>query len=281
MYKHICLKCGKEFFNTKQHTKFCSRECYLSCTDFKKLKQTKQKNLVEVKCAECGKIEYVSPSRAKKYKCCSRECIGKYNSRKYSEKVVLTCPICGEKYECQRSKINHHRTCGNKSCSSAWRSMTRQGKNNSNYKSVEDVLHDCRVNGQDKSKKYKNDILYKHIVKETLGLKSIKEIPKGYVIHHKDANHFNNDPENIVVLPKSAHRLIHTIFGNILINALHTGKIDKDLFFDMCNDEQKEFYKEIIDLNVKHQVVVNSDELIDNDCHKKKQSIYKNIICIK
>ena len=51
-----------------------------------------------VKCAECGKEEYVTPSREKKYRCCSVSCLGKYNSKKYSQKIELICPICGKKY---------------------------------------------------------------------------------------------------------------------------------------------------------------------------------------
>lgn len=76
------------------------------------------KNKVKVICAECGKEEYVVPSRAKKYLCCSRECLGKYNSKRYNKQVELICPICGEKYTCKQSKIEHHKTCGKKECRS-------------------------------------------------------------------------------------------------------------------------------------------------------------------
>lgn len=92
--------------------------------------------------------------------------------------------------------------------------------------------------------------LYQHVVKEFFNLPSVSKIPKGYVIHHKDANHFNNDVHNLVLLPKDAHRLIHTIFGNVLIRALHTGIIDRETFFKMCTEEQYNFYKEIIDLDI-------------------------------
>ena len=72
----------------------------------------KEKEKIKVICAECGKIEYVNPSRAKKYLCCSVECLGKYNSKRYSKRITLTCPICGKEYECKQSAIKHHRTCG-------------------------------------------------------------------------------------------------------------------------------------------------------------------------
>lgn len=231
---------------------------------------------IKVICAECGKIEYVCPSRAKRYLCCSVECLGKHNSKKYSKKIELVCPICGEKYLCKQSKIKHHRTCGNSDCRKKWLCQTRHGENNSNYKSVEVLLKEQSVGGEKHSK---SKTIYQHVVKEMFGLNSLKDIPKGYVIHHKDANHNNNNPENLVMLPKTTHRLIHTIFGNILINALHTGKIERDVFFSMCNDEQKNFYKEIIDLNITNQVVVKQGELLENpEVGNQQPSIYRNII---
>lgn len=229
---------------------------------------------IKVECAECGKIEYVLPCRAIRYKCCSTTCMGKYNSKKYSKRIKLICPICGKEYECKQSKINHHRTCGDEKCKHIWKCETTKGINNSNYKIVEDVIKEqsCRNHGKSRT-------IYQHVVKEVLGLKSVRNLPKGYVIHHKDANHDNNDVDNLVMIPKSTHRIIHTWFGNIMINALHTGKIDRDIFFSMCNEEQKTFYKEIIDLNIMHQVVVKQGELLESpEVGNQQPSIYRNII---
>lgn len=230
---------------------------------------------IKVTCCECGKIEYVTPSRARKYVCCSTKCMGKHNSKKYSKRVTLICPICGKSYECKQSKIKNHRTCGNKECRSKWISKTRCGENNANYKSVENIL---KLQHADGERHYKSRTFYQHVAKEVLGLNSICDLPKGYVIHHKDANHENNNVENLVMIPKSTHRLIHSIFGNIMINALHTGKIDRETFFRMCNEEQANFYKEIIDLNITHQVVVKQGELLESPEEDNQQpSIYRNI----
>lgn len=229
-----------------------------------------------VKCAECGKEEYVAPSRAKKYKCCSVSCLGKYNSKKYSQKIELICPICGKKYLCKQSKVEHHRTCGSIECRHKWLSKIRTGKNNSNYKKVELDLMNFSVSEE----KHKiSRTTYQHVVKTVLGLSSITKLPKGYVIHHKDANHMNNNPENLVVLPKTAHRLIHTYFGNVLIKALHTNKITRDEFFKCCNEEERNFYENIIDLNVTHQAVVKQGELLEHpEVGNQHPSIYRNII---
>lgn len=53
----------------------------------------------------------------------------------------------------------------------------------------------------------------------------------------------NNDPENLVVLPKYIHRLIHTKFGNILIRGIHTGALSREDFFNICTDEEKEILR--------------------------------------
>lgn len=273
MYKHICKTCGKEFQNKKQNSLFCSRECY---TEYIKKNggNKKERHLIEVTCAECGKTEYVMPSRAKHYLCCSVECLGKYNSKKYTQKVTLVCPICGKEYQCKPSKIKNYRTCGNPDCTSLWLSRTRAGKKNGNYKTVADVLKEVRTNNGKTNKD-----LYRHVVKEILGLNSISEIPKGYVVHHKDANHNNNDPENLVVLPKTVHRLIHIIFGNVLIHGLHTGIIDAEIFKKMCTNEQWDFYKNIMDLNVTRQAVVKQGELLERPEEENQHpSIYRNII---
>jgi len=189
---------------------------------------------------------------------------------------MLTCPICGCEYECKQSKLKYHKTCGKKECRTEWLKRTRMGENNGNYKHVELLLKNNAISGDihDKSKN-----IYLHVVKHYLMLNSISSIPKGYVVHHKDADHTNNNPENLVVLPKTAHRLIHTWFGNVLISALHTNKIDRDTFFNICNAEQKEFYKNIIDLNITHQVVVKQGELLENPEEDNQQpSCYRNII---
>lgn len=57
-----------------------------------------QVELVKVVCAECGKIEYVLPSRAKKYVCCSAKCKNIYYAKKQNQRIEKECPICGTKF---------------------------------------------------------------------------------------------------------------------------------------------------------------------------------------
>ena len=117
--------------------------------------------------------------------------------------------------------------------------------------------------------------IHQNIVCKYLG---IKKIPKGYHIHHKDCNHSNNEIKNLVVLPSSTHMLIHRIFGNILLNALHTGRISRKEFFNICNTSECEFYKEIIDLSIIEQAVVKQGELLENHEDDNQQpSVFRNI----
>lgn len=275
MKEYYCQNCGKYFIDShNKNRRFCCQKC---ANDYRKshkspIDLTKR---VKVECAECHKVEYVAPSRARKYKCCSVECLAKYNAKRYSQKVELICPICGDKYQVKRSKVCFHKTCGKKECRHEWLSRTRKGKNNSNYRKVELDMMEQGINQRDHGK---SKTEYLHVVKSVLKLNSVTKMPKGYVIHHKDANHFNNMPTNLVVLPKTAHRLIHTWFGNVLINALHTEKINRETFFTICNEEQRKFYENIIDLDVTKQAVVKQGELLENlDEGDQQLSIYRNI----
>ena len=66
------------------------------------------------------------------------------------------------------------------------------------------------------------------------------------------------------MLPGNVHMLIHRYFGNVLISALHTNKLSREQFFSFCSDEQKQFYEQIIDLDITRQVVVKQGELLEN-----------------
>ena len=62
-----------------------------------------------------------------------------------------------------------------------------------------------------------------------------------------------------------------------MIHALHTGILDRDLFFKMCNEAQAKFYKEIIDLDVTRQVVLKQGELLENpEVDNQHPSIFSN-----
>jgi hypothetical protein len=41
-----------------------------------------------------------------------------------------------------------------------------------------------------------------------------REVPEGYHIHHKDGNHDNNDPENLICMSLEQHIKIHELAGD-------------------------------------------------------------------
>lgn len=49
-------------------------------------------------------------------------------------------------------------------------------------------------------------ILHKDVWEHANGMK----VPEGYEVHHVDFNHLNNDPGNLVALPRLEHRAIHS-----------------------------------------------------------------------
>ena len=283
MYIKVCKQCGKEFETDRVNRRFCCNECYYEYMRnngarglrHNNTPKEENPNYVKVTCCICGKEEYVLKHRAEVYKTCSRECAGKYLSKLNSQRVKLICPICGEEYECKQSKISHHKTCGKPECRSKWLSKIRSGKNNPNYRKVEDSIKSS-LNDQNKYDKSKYE--YQHVVKEYFNLNNLSELPKNYHIHHKDCNHYNNDIHNLVLLPQATHMLLHRIFGNVLLSALHTGKLSRDLFFSILTEEQKEFYLNIIDLDITGQAVIKQGELLETpEVDNQQPSVFRNI----
>lgn len=270
--EYKCKNCGKTFLDQHYADRiFCSPNClneYRKKHPEARAKRGEGNSKVKVKCAECGKEEFVAPSRAKHYVCCSVKCSTEYKRKQRSQRIEKICPICGKHFFVKKSQ-EKRRVCCSNVCAGKYRTLHFCGENNSNYRAY-------TIENGVKSKTYKRyKEPYRKIARDVLG---VKAVPKGYDVHHKDANENNHSIENLVVLPRNAHMLIHRWFGNILINALHTGKISRELFFSMCNDEQKKFYEEIIDLNITHQEVVKQGELLEKPEEANQQpSIYRNI----
>lgn len=72
--------------------------------------------------------------------------------------------------------------------------------------------------------------------------------------------------------------LIHRWFGNVLLHALHTNICSREQFYSYCTEEQKNLYKQIIDLNITNQVVVKQGELLETpEVDNQQVSIFRNI----
>ena len=120
-YKHTigivtrkCKKCGKEFQSKLSSNRiFCTRNCY---KDFYKGDNVywNKKDRVKVICQYCGKEEFVTKSRAKKYKYCSKVCQSNAKTLPlYKRKLEEhTCPICHKELE-DNSLIYFNKTIDN------------------------------------------------------------------------------------------------------------------------------------------------------------------------
>ena len=113
-----CVICGAQKEVRKNNsTKTCSNRCRY------KLSSKTRKRGQYLKCVQCGKKHWRTPSeqRGRACKFCSLECYWKNRDRK----VELTCPICKKKFITSRS-VNK-RTCS-RVCSNKKRSLDQQGR---------------------------------------------------------------------------------------------------------------------------------------------------------
>lgn len=264
-----CIECGCSFeAKRSQKRKFCSKKCYQSYYD-KKGYYWNKKDRVRVICENCGKEEFVTKSRAKRYRYCSKKCeaIARTKPKEKLKLVDKVCPICKSHFSVKPSHAER-RICCSKKCAYEYKREQSRGDKNPNYRGyiIEDGVR------RKSYERYKD--AHQRIVRDFLGI----TIKHPYHIHHKDANPSNNDLSNLVVLPAHVHMLIHRWFGNILLNAVSHGRINREEFFSLCTQEQSELYRNIIDLDITSQVVVKQGELLENpEVDNQQPSIYRNI----
>jgi hypothetical protein len=231
-----CEYCGEEFqAKPSAKRKYCSKKCSSKAVKGKPQKSRVEK--IKVKCAECGKEEEMLPSRAKNYVCCSVECLGKFNSKRYSKKISCICPICNTSFELKPYNFNRVQStpCCSVSCAAKLKESTFSGKQNHQY-GLKGHLNSS-FKGQEISRRnvHLDDIwvycperpssdftgrITKHrlLVEEnyflfdqnyfnTIG--DFKVLKDGILVHHKDLNHNNNDIENLIPLTNKQHTSIH------------------------------------------------------------------------
>lgn len=204
----------------------------------------------EVICKTCGKKEIVAPSRAKKYKNCSRECMGIYNSVTYSQKKKIECWSCGSTFLVKTSHVDKRKTCS-KACFAEYQKVKMAGEGNHQYglkghlnasfKGLEipKVNHrniDIRVYVPDHPYADSNGRVLKHryIAEQNFEefspdcfdeINGYKVLKKKYDVHHKDHNHSNDDLKNLEVMTRGEHTAHHNKYKKIVRDKL--GKIKK------------------------------------------------------
>lgn len=242
-----CLQCGKEFVaKPSSNRKYCSRECMgLAFKGKPNLKNSKLK--LKVVCKVCGKEEYVSPSRAKTYITCSRSCMGKYNSKRYSQKIKCICPICGKEFEVKPYIYKRAKTqlCCSLICSKELRKITYLGERNHQYGLIGDknasfagkeiisnhgyILEYCPEHPKPCDKNSKGGRVRQHRLviernydkfspeyfEEINGRFVLKDT---YDVHHINEIKTDNRLENLQILTRSEHSILHNKQRRELIN---------------------------------------------------------------
>lgn len=189
------------------------------------------KDRIKVICEVCSKEEMVLPSRVKRYKTCSYECMGKRTYNRLKKRTNVECEVCKFLFEVKNSHINRRRYCS-KICQAKAYEKRYLGQNNPNFKNSFLDFSGYRVEYKDVGRVN----VHRDIAKEVLGL---TKLPKGYVVHHKDCNKINNIPENLILLTNSDHEWLHKQFGSAVLWAYENKKISLDILCEWSTNKEK------------------------------------------
>ncbi len=83
----------------------------------------------------------------------------------------------------------------------------------------------------------------------------VEKLPKGYCIHHRDCDIYNNDLINLVVLSNSDHRWIHKNFGTAPLWGAMNGKIDIETLINLSTDKKRA--RDLLTLSVLDQKITD------------------------
>lgn len=212
-------------------------------------------------CVICSKEFIRFGKQCETAKCCSMKCLGKYSNKTKSLPNVK-CTQCSKVFHMKRSQIQRYaRTHGyfcSPSCYGKWKSKNQLKENNPNFRNK---MYDSDGSRLIWSDCYGRLKLHHAICFDVL---NIDRIPKGYCVHHRDCNHQNNDPENLVILNHSDHRWIHKQYGSATLWAFMNSKISLQKLTEWSNSSEKS--KTILPLNIliqKESGVFKSGEFIE------------------
>jgi len=91
-----------------------------------------QLSKVNVKCKWCGKDLIVIKSKKDKNNFCDINCLGKWNSKRRNNKVSKICSVCGKEFLVAKGRENTAVTCSVK-CQNEWQRINRTGINSPNW----------------------------------------------------------------------------------------------------------------------------------------------------
>ena len=187
-YQYKCENCGavKETKYKSQAKRFCSHKC---ANEYQW--KTKPQKRISITCQTCGKVFEVIPGdhRLKNngIKYCSKECA---NEGLKSGKIA-SCKECGKEFYTTR-----HQFCS-RECASIYRSKHAPKKT---YK--ENGYLVVHIKGYNKKGNAK---LHRVIMEEFLG----RKLSADEVVHHINGDKTDNRIENLMVMSRDEHSLLH------------------------------------------------------------------------
>lgn len=240
--KFICENCGKEFeAKPSSNRKYCSKKC--SNEGRKGKPNPKLDKKVEVTCLNCGKVEKVPPCRAKKYTCCSVECLSEYRKNQHLTQVKCVCPICGKEFWVKPYRVKRIKTkiCCSKECSSKLQQVTYLGENNHQYGLKGPLNASFKGNLLIKSDDYIYEYCPEHpkanrdgrvrqhrlIVERNydkfdpnyfIHIGDLHILKDEYIVHHINKDKFDNRIENLQILTNKEHSKLHQLELKNIVN---------------------------------------------------------------
>lgn len=190
---------------------------------------------IEKKCLICGKVFWV-PHWREKAKYCSREC----SDKSHFASPNLVCVVCGKPFHRKPYHIKRCKGdfgfCCSKECSATLRKKMMSGENNHQY----GLRGHLNSGFKDKDLTQKNNKLNEVLIyvgnwykKHNRGGRITKHrylvelnhslydascfeeingwfyLKAGFVVHHKDSNHNNNELSNLEILTRGQHSRLH------------------------------------------------------------------------
>ena len=221
----ICEECGKEFSvfpNRKDKARWCSQECR------KKSGYMEKRFHVTATCLFCGKEFETYPAWIRKgaAKYCSRECQNKgYRNLDVSTQKVVRLYEDGLSSVQIAKKLNTTATLVRRRLHSKHIDMRTaaegiglaykelHGPNNKNWKGPRQLHkkrkdhHYWMIYKPEDLKANKGGFVYEHIYNWEKA--NDKQVPKGWVVHHKNGVSTDNRPENLEAMSRGKHTKFH------------------------------------------------------------------------
>jgi hypothetical protein len=176
-----CETCGKSFrvaYKRKDTARYCSVACYRNPFSVKRI------------CTTC-RMSYRVPIGRAQSRFCSRDCQGLARRRR----VIVTCESCGDSLEVTESRAIGFRFCSRDCQKSFGRKpfIDKRGY----------VMVYAPTNAMAQSTGYVGE--HRLVMSEIIG----RPIADNEVVHHIDENRANNVPDNLQLMTRSEHTLLH------------------------------------------------------------------------